>query len=81
MNQERAKKFKRDLDKVLEKLKKTTSAEKINELKEYFVNEYPEIFQIECALEEVNTELERIIKHDKRIREVEEKLLTSISMA
>ena len=32
------------------------------------------------ALNEVNTELERIVKHDKRIREVEEKLLTSISM-
>ena len=28
----------------------------------------------------MNTELERIVKHDKRIREVEEKLLTSISM-
>ena len=28
----------------------------------------------------MNTELERIVKHDNRIREVEEKLLTSISM-
>ena len=61
-------------------LRETTSVEEINKLKEYFVNEYPEIFQVECALEKVYTELERIIKHDKRIREVEEKLLTSISM-
>ena len=38
------------------------------------------IFQVECALEGVNTELERIVKHNKRIREVEEKLLTSTSM-
>ena len=80
MNQERAKKFMRDFDKVLEKLRETASVVKINELKEYFVNEYPEIFQVECALAEVNTELERIIKHNKRIRAVEEKLLTSISM-
>ena len=80
MNQERAKKFMRDFDKVLEKLRETTSVEEINELKEYFVNEYLEIIQVECALEEVNTELEKIVKHDKRIREVEEKLLTSISI-
>ena len=80
MNQERAKKFMRDFDKVLEKLRETTSVEEINELKEYFVNEYLEIFQVECALDEVNTELERIVKHDKRIREVEEKLLISILM-
>ena len=76
MNQERAKKFMRDFDKVLEKLRETTSVEEINKLKEYFVNEYPEIFQVECAFDEVNTELERIVEHDKRIREVEEKLLT-----
>ena len=66
MNQERAKKFMRDFNKVLEMLRETTSVEEINKLKEYFVNEYPEIFQVECALEEVNTELKRIIKHDKR---------------
>ena len=70
----------RDFDKVLEKLRETTGVEEINDLKEYFVNEYPEIFQVECALDEVDTELERIVKHGKRIREVEEKLLTSISM-
>ena len=49
-------------------------------MKEYFVNEYPEIFQVECGLEEVNEELERIVKHDKKIKDVEETLLTSISM-
>ena len=70
----------RDFDKVLEKLRETNSIEEINELKEYFVNEHPERFQVEYALEEVNTELERIVKHDKRIREVEEKLLIPISM-
>ena len=56
----------RDFDNVLERLRETT--EEINELKEYFVNEYPEIFQVECGLEEVNQELERIVKHDKRRR-------------
>ena len=80
MNQERAKMFVRDFDKVLEKLRETISVEEINELKEYFLNEYPEIFQIVFTLEEVNVELERIDKHNKRTREVEEKLLTSISM-
>ena len=44
MNQEGAKMFMRDFDKVLEKLRDTTSVQEINELKEYFVNEYPEIF-------------------------------------
>ena len=68
MNQERGKMFMRDFDKVLEKLRETTSVEEINKLKEYFVNECPEIFQVEFALEEVNVELERIDKHDKRIR-------------
>ena len=42
----------RDFDKVLEKVRETTSVEEINELKEYFVNEYPEIFQVDCALQE-----------------------------
>ena len=68
MNQERAKQFMRDFDKVFEKLRDTTGSEEINELKEYFVNEYPEIFHVECALEEVNEELERIVKHDKKIK-------------
>ena len=80
MNQERAKQFMRDFDKVFEKLRETTSVDEIEELKEYFVDEYPEIFQVEFALEEVDKELERIVKHDERLREVEEKLLTSISM-
>ena len=80
MNQERAKQFMRDFDKVFERLRETTGAEEINKLKEYFVNEYPEIFQVECRLEEVNKELERIIKHDKKIDYVEKTLLTSISM-
>ena len=70
----------RDFDNVLKRLRETTEAEEINELKEYFVNEYPEIFQVECGLEEVNEELERIAKHDKKIKDVEETLLTSISM-
>ena len=80
MNQERAKQFMRDIDKVFEKLRETSNTEEINELKEYFVNEYPEIFQVECGLEEVNEELERIVKYDKKIKDVEETLLTSISM-
>ena len=77
---ERAKQFMRDFDKVFEWLRETTGVEEINELKEYFVNEYPEIFQVECCLEEVNKELERITKHDKKIEDVEKTLLTSISM-
>ena len=80
MNQERAKMFMRDFDKVLEKLRETTSVEKINELKEYFVNEYPEIFCVEYSFKEMNIEAERIAKHNKKIKDVEETLLTSISM-
>ena len=44
------------------------------------VNEYPGIFHVEFTFEEVNKEIEKITKHDKRIRDVEEKLLTSVSM-
>ena len=80
MNQERAKKFIKDFNEVLEKLKETTGIEEINEVKEYFVNEYPEIFCVEYSFKEINVEAERIAKYDKRIREVEEKRLTSISM-
>ena len=80
MNRERAKQFMRDFDKVFEWLRETTGVEEINELKEYFVNEYPEIFQVECCLQEVNKELERITKHDKKIEDVEKTQLTSISM-
>ena len=80
MNQERAKRFMRDFDNVLERLRETSNTEEIDELKEYFVNEYPEIFQVECGLEEVNEEFKRIIKHDKKIKDVEETLLTAISM-
>ena len=43
MNQERAKHFIKDFDEVLEKLR---DVEEINKVKEYFVNEYPEIFQV-----------------------------------
>ena len=80
MNQERAKMFMRDLDKVLEKLRDTTSVQEINKLKEYFVNEYPEIFCVEYSLKDINIEMERIEKRNKKIEDVEEKLLTSISM-
>ena len=54
MNQERAKQFMRDFDNVFEKLRETSNAEEINELKEYFIIEYPEIFHVECGLEELN---------------------------
>ena len=70
----------KDFDNVLERLRERNEAEEINELKEYFVNEYPEIFQMECGLEEVNEELERIVKHDKKMKDVKEALLTSVSM-
>ena len=36
--------------------------------------------KVECGLEEVNKELERIVKHDKKIKDVEEALVTSISI-
>ena len=70
----------RDFDKVLEKLRDTTSVQEINELKEYFVNEYPEIFCVEYSLKEINIEMERIEKRNQKKKDVEEKLLTSISM-
>ena len=37
-------------------------------------------FVLNIALKEMNTELERIEKHNKKIKDVEEKLITSISM-
>ena len=70
----------RDFDNALEKIRDTTRSEEINELKEYFVHEYPEIFHVEWALEEVNTELERIEKHHKKTKDVKETLLTSTLM-
>ena len=60
--------FMRDFDKVLEKLRDTTSVQEINELKEYFVNEYPEIFCVEYSLKEINIEMERIKKRNKKIK-------------
>ena len=80
MNQERAKEFIRDFDEVLEKLKETAGVEGINKVKEYFVNEYPETFCVEYSFKETNIKAERIAKHSKEIKDVEETLLTSISM-
>ena len=80
MNQKRAKMFMRDFDKLLEKLRDTKSVQEINDLKEYFINEYPEIFCVEYSLKEINIEMERIEKRNKKIKDIEEKLLTSISM-
>ena len=60
--------FMRDFDKVLEKLRDTTSVQEINELKEYLVNEYPEVFCVEYSLKEINIEMERIEKRDKKIK-------------
>ena len=80
MNQERAKKFIKDVDEVLEKLKETTGVEEINKVKEYFVNEYPEIFCVEYSFKEMNIQAERIAKYNKKIKDVEKTLLTSISM-
>ena len=80
MNQGRTKKFIRDFNEVLEKLKETTDVEKINKVKEYFLNEYPEIFCVEYSFKERNIEAERIAKHKKKIKDVKETLLTSILM-
>ena len=73
MNQDRAEKFINDFDEVLEKLKETTGVEQINKVKEYFVNYYQEIFCVEYSFKE-------IAKHNKKIKDFEETLLTSISM-
>ena len=43
-----------DFDKVLEKLRDTTSVEEINELKEYFMNEYSEIFRLKALMKGFN---------------------------
>ena len=80
MNQERGKKVMRDFDEVLEKLKETTGVEKINKVKEYCVDEYPEIFCVECSFKGTNIEVERMAKHNKKIKDVEETLLASLSM-
>ena len=72
MNRERAKKFIRDFDEVNEKLKETTTGvEGINKVKEYFVNKYPEIFCVEYSFKEMNIEVERIAKHNKKVKDVE----------
>ena len=76
MNGERAKKFIRDLDEVNEKLKETTiGVEGINKVKEYFVNEYPEIFCVEYSFKETNIKVERIAKHNKKVKDIQETLL------
>ena len=80
MNQERAKMFMKDFDKVLEKLRENTSVQEINGLKKHFVNEQPEIFCVEYSPKEMNIEMERIEKHNKKIKDVEETLLTSMLM-
>ena len=80
MNQERAKRFIKDFDEVLEKLKEATGVEEINKVKEYFINEFPEMFCVEYSFEEMNIEAERIAKYNKKIKDVEETPLTSISM-
>ena len=61
-------------------MKETTGVEGISKVKEYFVNEYPEIFCVEYSFKETNIEAERIAKHNKKIKDVEETLLTLISM-
>ena len=60
-------------------MKETTGVEEINKVKEYFVNEYPEIFCVEYSFKEMKIEVERIAKYNKKIKDVET-LLTSISM-
>ena len=44
------------------------------------IDEYPEIFCVEYSFKETNIEAERIAKHNKKIKDVEETLLTSMSM-
>ena len=75
-----AKKFMRKFDEVLERLKETTGIEEINKVKEYFVDEYPEIFCVEYSFRKTNIEAERISKYNKKITDFEETLLNSISM-
>ena len=76
MNVQRAKAFIADFDKVFELLaERSTDAEEINQMKEYFIKEYPEIFDNHFDFNVMETEAERIANDEKKLGDIEEKLL------
>ena len=71
MNAQRTKAFITDFDKVFELLaERLTDAEKINQMKEY-----PEIFDNTFDFCVMETEAERIVNDEKKLGDIEEKLL------
>ena len=76
MNAQRAKAFITDFNKVFELLaERSTYAEEINQIKEYFIKEYPEIFDNSFDFYVMETEAERIVNDEKKLGDIEEKLL------
>ena len=65
-----------DFNKVFELLaERSTDAEEIKQMKEYFIEEYPEIFVDPFDFYAMETEAERIVNDEKKLGDIEEKLL------
>ena len=76
MNAQRANTFITDFNKVFELLaERSTDAEEIKRTKEYFIEEYPEIFVNPFDFYVMETEAERIVNDEKKLGDIEEKLL------
>ena len=76
MNVQRAKAFFIDFTIVFELLaERLTNAEEINQMKEYFIGEYPEIFDNPFHFNVMETEAERIVNDEKKLGDIQEKFL------
>ena len=76
MNVQRAKAFFIDFTIVFELLaERLTNAEEINQMKEYFIGEYPEIFDNPFDFNVMETEAERIVNDEKKLGDIQEKFL------
>ena len=76
MNAQRANAFITDFNKVFELLEeRSTGAEEIKQMKEYFIEEYPEIFVNPFDFYAMDTEAERIVNDEKKLGDIEKKLL------
>ena len=75
MNAQRAKAFITDFNKVFELLaERSTDAEEINQMKEYFIEEYPEIFDNPFDFYVMETEAERTVNDEKKLGDIEENI-------
>ena len=80
MNAQRANAFITDFNKVFELLaERSADAEEIKWMKEYFIEQYPEIFVDPFDFYAMETEAERIVNDEKKLGDTEEKLLCGMS--